>query len=62
MKNSDYEYAIVFVIPLIILYLILKREKDKRKTENNPMNEVRIIQTYILLSGVICLILYFLFR
>ncbi len=62
MKNSDYEYALVLVIPIIILYLILKREKDKRKTENNPMNEVRIIQTYILISGVICLILYFLFR
>lgn len=62
MENSDYEYALVLLVPVFILYLILKREKEKRKTENNPMNETRIIHTYILIFGLICLILYFIFR
>jgi|GEM_PF-2242735 len=62
MENSDYEYALVLLIPVFILYLILKREKEKRETENNPMNERRIIQTYVLIFGLIGLILYFIFR
>ncbi|MFC0344153.1 hypothetical protein [Epilithonimonas hispanica] len=62
MINSDYEYVLVLLVPVFILYLILKREKEKRKTENNPMNEGRIIQTYVLIFGLIGLILYFIFR
>lgn len=45
-----------------LVYLNLKREKEIEKKENNPMNNLRIFQSYVLLIGLFIWFLYLLFN
>lgn len=44
------------------VYLNLKLEKEKEKSENNPMNNLRIFQSYILLIVLFIIFLYLIFK
>jgi hypothetical protein len=55
-------YPIAPLILMVLVYLNLKREKVKEKNENNPMNNLRIFQSYILLIGLFIWFLYLLFK
>jgi len=55
-------YPIVPIILMGFVYLKLKLEKEKEKSENNPMNNLRIFQSYILLIVLFITFLYLIFK
>jgi hypothetical protein len=55
-------YPIVQIILMGFVYLILKYEKKKSKEDNNPMNNLRIFQSYILLIVLFITFLYLIFN
>ena len=55
-------YPIVPIILMGLVYLNLKLEKEKEKSENNPMNNLRIFQSYILLIVLFITFLYLIFN
>ena len=59
---NDYLYSLALIILIIPFYLNLKREKREAKLEYNPMNNLRIFQSYLIIIGLIIGSLYLLLR
>lgn len=59
---NDYLYSLALLILIIPFYLNLKREKERAKLEYNPMENLRIFQSYIIIIGLIIGSIYFLIR
>ena len=55
-------YPIAPLILMVLVYLKLRLEKEKERKEDNPMNNLRIFQSYILLIGLFIWFLYLLFK
>ena len=58
----DFTYIFAFSVPIVLVYLNLRREKSKRKTETNPMNEARIFESYVIIGLLVLSMLYFTFK
>lgn len=59
---NDYLYSLALLILIIPFYLNLRREKRKAKLEYNPMENLRIFQSYIFITVLLIGSLYFLLR
>ncbi|GGP03747.1 hypothetical protein GCM10010992_13310 [Cloacibacterium rupense] len=55
-------YPIAPLIMMGLVYLKLRLEKEKEKKEDNPMNNLRIFQSYFLLIGLFITFLYLIFK
>ena len=58
----DFIYALGLIIILVLVYLNLKREKRIAKKELSPMNDARVINSYILIILLVMFILHFIFK
>lgn len=45
-----------------LVYVKLRLEKEKERKEDNPMNNLRIFQSYSLLIGLFITFLYLIFK
>lgn len=55
-------YPIAPLIMMGLVYVKLRLEKEKERKEDNPMNNLRIFQSYSLLIGLFITFLYLIFK